>query len=144
MHGNELLRLGFSVDQVVHGYGDVCQSVTELAVEHEAVISNDEFRTLNRCLDNAIADAVTSYGRTRQLSAHGEAETLQSRLQTYSDEHKRLVDIATQALMAIKSGNIGLGGATGTLLVHTLGELRALPERALPQIRAESAKTAAR
>jgi hypothetical protein len=33
LHGAELLRLGFSVDQVVHGYGDVCQAVTGLAVE---------------------------------------------------------------------------------------------------------------
>src|SRR5687768_10006629 len=28
-HGNELLRLGFTVEQVVHGYGDVCQAITE-------------------------------------------------------------------------------------------------------------------
>ena len=33
LHGSDLLRLGFSVDQVVHGYGDVCQSITDLAVE---------------------------------------------------------------------------------------------------------------
>ena len=56
-HGAELLRHGFTVDQVVHDYGDVCQSVTALAVERGLVISTDEFRTLNRCLDNAIADA---------------------------------------------------------------------------------------
>src|SRR6478735_3468295 len=28
-HGRELLELGFSVDQVVHGYGDLCQAVTD-------------------------------------------------------------------------------------------------------------------
>ena len=33
LHGAELLRRGFSVDQVVHDYGDVCQCVTALAVE---------------------------------------------------------------------------------------------------------------
>src|SRR5688572_21614521 len=32
-HGTDLLRQGFSVSQVVHDYGDVCQSVTDLAVE---------------------------------------------------------------------------------------------------------------
>ena len=48
LHGAELSRLGYSVDQVVHDYGDVCQAVTELAVEHKAPISNDEFRTLKR------------------------------------------------------------------------------------------------
>ena len=30
LHGAELLRHGFSVDQVVHDYGDVCQCVTVL------------------------------------------------------------------------------------------------------------------
>jgi hypothetical protein len=143
LHGDELLRLGFSVEQVVHGYGDVCQSVTELAVEQKALISNEEFRTLNRCLDNAIADAVTSYGRVRQASSNSEVETLQARLKLFSQEHRRLVDIATQAFAAISSGNIGFTGATGTLLTHTLGELGSLPERTLPEIRPEPDQAAA-
>jgi len=54
-HGHDLLRQGFTVSQVVHDYGDVCQSITELAVELDAPISTDHFRTLNRCLDDAIA-----------------------------------------------------------------------------------------
>src|SRR6187549_1453460 len=33
LHGTDLLRHGFTVAQVVHGYGDVCQVVTELASE---------------------------------------------------------------------------------------------------------------
>jgi len=32
-HGHDLLVQGFTVSQVVHDYGDVCQSITELAVE---------------------------------------------------------------------------------------------------------------
>ena len=31
-HGADLYRLGFTVAQVVHGYGDVCQTVTQLAL----------------------------------------------------------------------------------------------------------------
>jgi hypothetical protein len=58
-HGHDLLRQGFTVSQVVHDYGDVCQAITELAVELNAPISTDDFRTLNRCLDDAIAGAVT-------------------------------------------------------------------------------------
>ena len=68
LHGTELLRNGYSVDQVVHDYGDVCQAVTELAVEQKALITVDEFRTLNRCLDNAIADAVTAYARVARMT----------------------------------------------------------------------------
>jgi hypothetical protein len=73
LHGAELLRRGFRVDQVVHDYGDVCQCVTALAVEQEASISTDEFRTLNRCLDNAIADAVESFGPCANRYAAGRA-----------------------------------------------------------------------
>ena len=138
LHGAELLRQGFSVDQVVHDYGDVCQSVTALAVEQEVAISTDEFRTLNRCLDNAIADAVAAFGSARQTSIDRQAETLQQRLVAFAAEHRRLIDIATQALAAIKTGNIGIGGATGTLLAHALEELRSLTDRTLPEIRLAS------
>jgi hypothetical protein len=39
------------------------------------------------------------------------------------------VDIAVSSYAAMKTGNIGLNGATGALLVHALNELRSLPER---------------
>ncbi len=60
-HGRELASHGFTIDQVVHDYGDLCQAITELAFENDAPIATKEFHTLNRCLDNAIADAVTEF-----------------------------------------------------------------------------------
>src|SRR5688572_30274305 len=42
-HGRELLRHGFTVDQVVHNYGDLCQAITDLAFEQDAPFSVDEF-----------------------------------------------------------------------------------------------------
>ena len=59
LHGHELLKGGYSIDQVVHDYGDLCQAITDLAFERHSPITVDEFRTLNRCLDNGIARAVT-------------------------------------------------------------------------------------
>lgn len=135
LHGAELLRLGYSVDQVVHDYGDVCQSVTELAGEQDAEISPIEFRILNRCLDNAIADAVTSFGHAHQVSLNDQAVTLEHRLRIFSDEQKRLIDIAIHSYAAIKTGTVGVTGATGTLLLHALEELRSLTDRTLPEIR---------
>src|SRR5580704_17592560 len=44
-HGHELLLKGFTIDQVVHDYGDLCQALTELAHEREAAITVDEFHT---------------------------------------------------------------------------------------------------
>jgi len=67
-HGHDLLLQGFTVSQVVHDYGDVCQAITELAVAMNAPISTEDFGTLNRCLDDAIAGAVTEYGRARDQS----------------------------------------------------------------------------
>jgi len=143
LHGAELLRRGFSVDQVVHDYGDVCQCVTALAVAQKVLISTDEFRTLNRCLDNAIADAVASFGSARETSIDRQAETLQQRLGDYAAEHRRLLEIARQSLAAIKAGNIGISGATGTLLAHSLDELGDLTHRALPLLFLASPSTTA-
>lgn len=47
-HGKALLHLGYTVDQVVHDYGDLCQAITDLAFERDAPFAIEEFRTLNR------------------------------------------------------------------------------------------------
>lgn len=135
LHGTEMLRLGYTVDQVVHYYGDVCQTVTELAVDNAADITADEFRTLNRCLDEAIADAVTAFNDTREDRLVDQATHLHERLGDLAEEQRRLVDIALQTLVAIQSGKVGATGATGTALVTTLQELRSLIEATLPEIR---------
>lgn len=76
-HGAERLAAGFNVAQVVHDYGDICQAITEIAVEQRAPISVEEFHTLNRCLDTAIAEAVTEHARlTAQRRSEEEVERL--------------------------------------------------------------------
>jgi len=141
LHGAELLRLGFTVDQVVHHYGDVCQAVTELAVRKKSPINTDEFRTLNRCLDEAIADAVSAFGDERENAILDQATDLHERLGALADEQRRLVDVSLQALGAIQSGKLAATGATGTALVKTLEELRDLIDRTLPEIRLVSGVT---
>jgi hypothetical protein len=144
LHGTELLRLGYSVDQVVHHYGDVCQAVTDLAVRMKSPINTDEFRTLNRCLDEAIADAVTAFADEREKGILDQAADLHARLGVLAEEQRRLVDLSLQTFAAIQTGSLGANGATGVVLVHTLTELRPLIERTLPEIRLISGMTAAR
>lgn len=132
LHGTALLRLGYTVDQVVHDYGDVCQAITELAIERTLPMGTEEFRTLNRCLDNAIADAVTAFARGSEASRDSQEEIRHERVNAFSDEHRRLLDIARQSFSAIKTGNIGATGATGGLLMHALDELSALAEQVRP------------
>jgi hypothetical protein len=126
-HGRELLKLGFSIDQVVHDYGDVCQAVTELAEERGVSVSVADFHTLNRCLDNAIAGAVTAWTdereRTREDPSGQSASTLTRDL-------GRLVDQARATYDVIRGGKVGVSGATGTLLLRALDAMRALLDEA--------------
>jgi hypothetical protein len=71
LHGCELMAMGFNLSEVVHSYGDICQAITHTALDHGAPIAVEEFVSLNRCLDTAIAEAVTEHARLtmQQLSA---------------------------------------------------------------------------
>ena len=135
-HGSELLRHGFTVDQVVHDYGDLCQAITDLAFERDAQFHTDEFRTLNRCLDNAIAHAVTEFTYQRDTSASDEhAKALNERLGAFAHELRNLLNSATLALTAIKKGEVGLNGSTGAILDRSLVGLRTLIDRSLSEVR---------
>lgn len=142
-HGGELLAQGFSIDQVVHGYGDLCQAVTELAFEVHAPITVNEFRTLNRCLDDAIAGAVTQYSSQQEslLMVKG-TEAANERLGILAHELRNLVHTAMLAVTAIKAGHVGLTGATGTVLDRSLIGLRTLIDRSLADVRASAGMTA--
>jgi signal transduction histidine kinase len=135
-HGRDLLRQGFSVSQVVHDYGDVCQAITELAVETNASISTGDFRTLNRCLDDAIAGAVTEYGRERHRSdIDGESARGNERLGFFAHELRNLLNTAIMAFEVLKTGNVGVTGSTGTVLHRSLMASHALIGRSLAEVR---------
>jgi signal transduction histidine kinase len=132
LHGDELLRLGFNVGQVVHDYGDICQSVTELALEKKAPISTTDFRTLNHCLDDAIANAVTEFGRLRdqRISAEGT-----ERLGVFAHEVRNHLNAAMLSFEILRRGSVGVGGATGAILERSLSGLRDLVDRSLADAR---------
>lgn len=138
-HGKELLKLGYTVDQVVHDYGDLCQAITDLAVERDAPFSVDEFRTLNRCLDNAIADAVTSFSAERDIgiAVKQNAESNQ-RLGDLVHELRSSIGTATLALSALESGNLPISGATGSVLKRNMAALTTLIDRAVAEVRLEN------
>lgn len=135
-HGHDLLLQGFTVSQVVHDYGDVCQAITELAVESNAPISTEDFRALNRCLDDAIAGAVTEYGRARnQFTLDRETARGSEQLGFLAHELRNLINTATLAFEVLKTGNVGIAGSTGTVLHRSLTGLRALVGRSLAEVR---------
>ncbi|HET9594561.1 MAG TPA: HAMP domain-containing sensor histidine kinase [Anaeromyxobacteraceae bacterium] len=131
-HGRDLLAMGFTVSQVVHDYGDVCQAITELAVEKRATISSEEFHTLNRCLDTAIAAAVTEYGRLKdEATSHHEVE----RLGQVAHELRNLIQTALLSFQVVKAGRVGITGSTGGVLGRSLIDIRDLVDSALSEVR---------
>jgi len=135
LHGHDLLKNGFTLAQVVHGYGDVCQIVTELATEIDAAISADDFHVFNRCLDDAIAGAVTAYGRQRELDVAYQGT---ERLGVLAHELRNQLSMAILSFDVIKKGTVGLGGSTGAIHSRSLLGLQSLVERSLAQVRLEA------
>ncbi len=136
LHGHDLLVQGFTVSQVVHDYGDVCQAITELAVELNAPISAEDFRTLNQCLDDAIASAVTEYGRERnQSTLDGETARGSERLGFFAHELRNLTNTAILAFEVLQKGNVGIAGSTATVLHRSLMGTRDLIGRSLAEVR---------
>jgi len=125
LHGKDLRKLGFTIEQVVHDYGDVCQAVTELAVEQGAMVTTVEFHTLNRCLDNAIAGAVTSWNAERDRTmAEGEG----GHMAVFRRELFDLVETAIVSFEVLRDGRVGSSGATAAVLGQSLVEMRGLLE----------------
>ncbi|MCC6952720.1 MAG: HAMP domain-containing histidine kinase [Deltaproteobacteria bacterium] len=131
--GKESLRLGYTVSQVVHGYGALCQAITEFCINHrEKPILAREFNRLNRCLDIAIAQAVTEF-------SHGE------RVATAADERQRLGFLAHELRNALgkaaaahnllQRGVVGFGGSTSHLLDEALATMKDLVDRSLSEVR---------
>jgi len=133
-HGNDLLRQGFSVSQVVHDYGDVCQTITEMAMELEKPITTPDFRMLNQCLDDAIAGAVTEYGRERDQSMDGGAVAGTERLAILASNLRTSIHTASVAFEVIKAGRVGLTGSTGTVLDRSLSSAHDLIDRLLAEV----------
>ena len=131
-HGGELRALGFNISQVVHDYGDICQAVTELAVEENSQITTAEFNVLNRCLDTAIAGAVTEHARiTAESRSTGEIE----RSGQLAHEIRDLLNTALLAFHSLKRGTVAINGSTGTVLGRSLMGLRDLVDSTLSDIR---------
>ena len=138
-HGKALLHLEYSVEQVMQDYEAICQAITEMAFERYAPFNIDEYRTLNRCLDNAIADAVS------QLSVQGgtvikvqqgvhDNEQIAFLMHELHDAHS----IATIAIAALELGRMPLTGATGLVLKRSLAAMDHLISNFMAEVAAKA------
>ena len=134
-HGASLLDRGFTVAQVVHDYGGVCQAVTELAEETKAPIAVDEFRIFNRCLDDAIAEAVGEFTRKREHSITADGR---EQLGELAHELRNAVGAAIVSFEVLRMGKVGLEGSTAGVLSRSLQRISTLINCSLTEVRLES------
>jgi signal transduction histidine kinase len=146
-HGEALQTLGFSLSQVVHDYGDICQAITEVAMEHDVPITTEEFHTLNRCLDTAIAEAVTEHARlttaarvvdeverARRVAAARTTDEVE-RLGGVVHEVRDSLNTALLAFHTLKRGTVAINGSTGAVLGRSLMRLRDYVDNTLADVR---------
>ena len=132
-HGRELRALGFNISQVVHDYGDICQAITEVAVEqhaadHDRRISHAE--SLPRHRDRGSRDGARAHHRRIEIDAKKSSDTGQ-----LAHEIRDILNTAVLAFHALKLGTVAINGSTGTLLGRSLMSLRDLVDNTLSDVR---------
>ena len=151
-HGGEMLAAGFTASQVVHDYGDICQAVTQMAIDENAPITTTEFNILNRCIDEATAEAVTEHARitAAHRATEEESRAQNTAAETAGAEIARLGGVMHQirddlntALLAfnvLKRGTVGVNGSTGAVLGRSLAGLRDFVNSTLADVRMSTQK----
>jgi signal transduction histidine kinase len=134
-HGGDLFLKGLTPRQVVHDYGDICQSITELAVQQHVPIEGEEFRILNLCLDDAIAEAVTEFGNQRDREA---AKQSVERSGVFAHELRNLTSTALMSFDIILRGRASPDSNTGAILRRSLMRLRELVDLSLAEVRLDA------
>ena len=131
-HGIELQKCGYTLSHVVHAYGSMCQAITELAIEKGAPVTPMEFKKLNRCLDVAIAGAVTTF-QARASGADSRREV--QHLGFLAHELRNALTTVNVSLRLIRNGVVGFSGSTGQVLDRGLKHIQELIDRSLTEVR---------
>lgn len=135
VHGGELLALGFTVSDVIHGYGDIGQVITRLADERDVPITPGESRLFHACLDDAIAHAVTEYERLRDESV---ASDCTQRLAVLAHDLRNRLSAAMVAYSILQPNMAGVDGSTGAVLGRSLKKLRDLVDNSVANVRLDA------
>ena len=134
-HGSELRDSNLTIGELVRNYGSICQAITGYALEVSAPIDVAEFRTLNWCLDEAIAQAVIAFTTPAPPNAES-LKAAQLKHDARLDGMAMLADHIERianAVAAMRTGRVGLDGATGALLDASLNAMRDLVEQGIDQ-----------
>lgn len=135
-YAGRLFALGFTVSEVVHGYGVLCEVVTSLGAERDVWFDVRDFEIFNRVLDVAIAGAVTEYDK-RRADAAGAREL--EDLGLPARELRNSLTAASMAFAMIRQGSVGVGGRTAEVVERSLRRMGYLLDRSLAEVRLQAA-----
>ena len=129
-HGKELKRLGYTVSQVVQGYGVLAQAITEAALAAKMEVGAEESNTLNLTLDLAIAEAVTGFAK------RVENVDCAKKIGFLSHELRNALAAATVAHSMVKKG--GGRSALNGILDRNLNRMRDILDRSFFEVRMQN------
>ncbi|HJV00342.1 MAG TPA: hypothetical protein VJ752_07340 [Burkholderiaceae bacterium] len=125
--GSAMFKLGISIDDLVHSYGDLCHAIVDLVQQESLQLEVYEYRMLNHCLDNAIATAVTEFSfQHDEAIARDSLQSHHARLSALGADLRKQLGIATTAIAALKARELTLGGVTGSILERSMLSLTKL------------------
>jgi signal transduction histidine kinase len=104
-------------------------------MERNTSIAAEEFQTLNLCLDDAIAGAVTEHSRQSERAIE---DLGVERRGSLAHEMRNLLSIATLSFASIKAGTVPPGGSTGAVHERSLLGLQTLVTRLLADVRLDA------
>ena len=134
-YAQETYRMGYTVTQLVRGYGSICQGITEYAQISGTSITASEFAQLNLGLDVAIAQAVTEFQSLRRQSEEDEERL---RLGVLVHELRNALTGAMLAHELIRMGGVGASGATSRVLTNSLRHMREIVDRSIAEVRLDA------
>lgn len=130
MHGKELKRLGYTVSQVVRGYGVLALAITEATLAAKTVISADEAKTLNITMDQAVAEAVTGFAKR--------VENTDCTKKIGFLSHELRNALAAASVAHSMSKRMGGGPNLDALLERSLNRMRDILDRSFSEVRMQN------
>jgi len=136
IHGENRLRLGFSLDAVVREYDALRDVIDAIASETGIAISHDEGRCLARSVTAGIATAVSEYARQRDAELSRQHN---EHVGFIAHELRNPLSTASLALeMLFREGHLSMTLRPSHALVRALEHVHALVDRVLRDARVAS------
>src|SRR4051812_46396883 len=120
LQGLQRKKQGFDIQRLIHDFGLVCQGITATAGKYDERPSAREFQIVNRCIDNAIAEAVEAF--TGQIRADEQFERAKE-LGMVAHELRNAVSNAMMGFQLIRRGRVPADGMTADVVERGLARI---------------------